>query len=360
MAQVVNSFNQATRRFIRTLPSVSYASLGTSSLDLPQTGFLAGLVLQLRGTTTTGATSSATARTYPGHPFNLIRRIRVSTSEGADICNLSGQGLYILQALQKSAWRPDTPVAGRTYGITPSPASRVWTDPSDLGANATQTWTATGYLPFAWTDSLLQGLLLAQNLGIRFTLWVDWGTTSDLYSATTGTVTVTAALTPQLVFFAVPEDSNAFPDIRFVHALLEERVPWRSHRHRFPYKLGNIYVRSIEEFVNIVSGAESPVTPDRVLSREFAYAQVQRIETSNADMDIYWQARTFGLYLPTGVYLRDWGSPTGIPELGGTRDVIDSGQVTDMTHDTVFDSGLSINADAFCRVITEQLVEVAG
>lgn len=358
---VAIGFNAATRRFLRRQPSLSFTAGGTVSQELPQTGFLGGMILQVRGTTTTAAASTATVEDYPRGAQGILSRIKLTTNEGADIVNLSGQGLYLVNRCLRTAFDPFSDFPDQTIPGVSNPFDRYNAPPTSLGASSSQTWVGTYYVPISWTLANLQGLLLAQNLGVRFTLSVDWGSTTSLYSATTGTVTLSnVSLTPQLVMFAIPDEEVNYPDLRFTHNLIEEVPPLNTNQYVFRPKLGNIYLRVIEEFVNPSGGNFLPVDPSNFQQRDFSYAQVQNVESTFPDLDLFWQRMTYASDLPPGVYVREWQNGNGVLELGNTRDAVDSAQITDMQLSTQLASSLTLNTGAFVRTVSEQLVETRG
>lgn len=359
--EVAIGFNAATRRFLRRQPALAFQSGGTTNFDLPQVGFLGGIILQLRGTTTTAAASSATVEDYPNGAHGLMNRIKLTTNEGADIFNLSGQGAYLMNRVQRTAFDPFSAFPSQSIAGVADSFPRYQTNPVSLGASASQEWVSTLWFPVAWTLANLQGMLLAQNLGVRFTLSIDWGTITNLYSATTGTVTLSnVTATPQLVMFAIPDSEVNYPDLRFTHNWVEETPPLNTLAYTFRPKLGNIYLRIIEEFINPVSSNNLPIAPSNFGFRDFSYAQVQNVENTISDIDLFWQRMNYSADLPPGVYVREWQNGNGIIELGNTRDAVDSAQITDMLLSTQLASTLTLNTGAFVRTVQEQLVETRG
>lgn len=359
MPQVLG-FDATTRRLIQRLNPVTFTPSTPVSIDIPQVGFAAGLVLRFAGTLTTAGGGSATVRPYPSGAHGIANRVRVTTSEGNDVYNTSGQGLYLVNRHLRTGFDPFTNTPSQGIAGVPNAHTAWWNTPVSLGATQTQTWLGTYYLPLSWTMANLQGLLLTQNLGAQFTLTIEWGDLPQLYSATVGATLSAVTCRPTLIFFALPDDEINFPDLRFIHSWIERRRPLDGSEFAYRPKLGNIFLRSIQEFINPVGGADLPIAPASFDERRYRFAQTQNVEVIHAADQMFLNRLNYGLDLPPGVLTWEWQMGNGILEQGNTRDAVDTSLITDMSLETNISTAVTINAGAFVRCIDEQLQETEG
>lgn len=361
--QRMGDFNRATRQSILQLPVQLYP--GTSGqitrLDLPQTGFAGFLYMKLVGTTTTAAASTATAQTYPGAaPVNFLRRVRVYNNQGVELINLSGFGLYLVNAMLRTGLDQAVNHADFSYGAGNDPYNRYFDPPITLGASSSDTWRASWCIPIAWGFSLQAGLQLLQDPAIRYTLELTWGDATDLYSATTGTVTLSAvSVTPTIELYHVPAQAIDLPKLSYTQTILEDIQALQAGTGDNTYKFitGNMALRVIQEYSNTTDGTaatRAPIAPAAITVRKLRYSQTQIPYDQDADTQLFLQRLRYGRDLPAAVYVDELSSPMGLQELVGTRDIINTARLTDMDIVTTL-SGLTLNA-AQLRTIRFQLV----
>src|SRR5207244_1846344 len=175
------------RSFSQTMSPLTMAAVGTTSqADLPQTGYLAAIDLLFTGTITTAAASSTTNVAYAlggPVPFGIIKKINLRTNEGADIWNTSAWGAYQYDRTIRTGFDPITNHSDFLGGADLDPFTSYCNRPGNLGASTTFNFVLPIRLQLTWGEMLMAGLILLQNPGVRFTLSVDWGATTDLWSA---------------------------------------------------------------------------------------------------------------------------------------------------------------------------------
>ncbi len=171
-AMPVGRFESDTRQQIITLSPMVPATPGTAgqivTQQLPTSGYLSSIWMNLVGTTTTTSAQSASVGTYPQPPWNFVRKIRVYTNMGVELVNLSGYGLYLYQSALRTGLDIDTIVNSLTYAATDGGAnntvkSRYLVHPTSLAASSSETWKAGYYLPIAWGTGGKAGLQLLQD-----------------------------------------------------------------------------------------------------------------------------------------------------------------------------------------------------
>lgn len=354
----VGDFNRATRQALVTLPGMSPPSAGTagqiSRQNLPTTGFLGGIWLILEGTTTTAANSTATAAAnmYPITPTGFLRRIRLYNNQNVEVFNLSGYSAYVYGRTLRTGFDLFDTSGFREYNN--DPVQRFIKSPISLPQNSSDTWRMAWPVWSAWGWSLQASLLLLQDPAITYTLEVTWGDTTDLYNATTGTVTLSSiTLTPVVEIYAVPQFADDFPMLSFTKTVTEELQPLTAGTGDNVFRLvtGNQVTRLMHEVVN--NGA--PVPPANVTNVQLGYAQTQIPYSYPADQVLARQAWMYGQVLPEGWYCHELSNALGLPELVSTRDIINTARVTDL-FSAVRLSGVTVSGTNFLRTVKEQLV----
>lgn len=353
----MGDFNLATRQFKQVLSPQSYVASGTSQQDLPQVGYLARIDCIVTGTVTASA-AGATAATYVPPPFGLIKRIKLSTNEGADIWSTSAWGAYVYGRTLRTGYDVAVNHADFLGGFN-DPYSAYFAAPGTLGASASASFVIPISLQLSWGEMLLSGLILLQNPGVRFTLSVDWGTGTDLYSANGATCTFSnVQLVPQLTLYHVPADPQDQPDLAFAKTVLEDiQTITAAGVQTYRPLMGNTYTRIIHELIN---GGTTPFTKTEVTDHNITFAQTQSVYTEKTAHKLMEQRRLYGGDLPAGVFVHEFSLGNGVPEFPNGRDNFDTSQITDMAVNTTIASGTTVNAGSYMRTIREQLVLVRG
>ena len=363
-AMPVGRFESDTRQQIIPLTTMSPPNPGTAgqivTQQLPTSGYLSSIWMTLSGTTTTTSAQSATVGTYPKPPWNFLRKIRVYTNMGVELVNVSGYGLYLYQSTLRTGVCVDQIVNSLTYATTNGGSnatvkSRYMANPgATLAASATETWKCGYYLPIAWGTGGKAGLQLLQDDAVKYYLELTFGDTTDLYSATSGTPTLTCAVNGMVETFSTPRNPANRPDLSYSKMILEETQPLDAGTGVSTFKMvtGNMVTKLIHEFSN--GSTAAPVDPAAVSLLRMDYASTQVPYNLPPDVQLLRQAFLYGRNLPQGVYIWELAEALGLPELPTMRDVIDTLMLTNLQSEITF-SGLTL-ASSKLRTIKEWLV----
>lgn len=369
---LVGDFNRGTRESIVTQPAVTFSQSQTTRIDLPQTGFLADIFGIVSGTTTTGAASSTTINSYIPTPVGILNAIKVKNNQGVEVWNTSGWGMVLKNMVSKYNYDPLTEAAGQFnyangFGTAQDPFTRYRNTDASLGASASQNWRFPVWLDIAWGPALQAGLQLLQDPAIKYQLECNWGSATDLYSATTGTVTLSnVQLLPTAHLFHVPERAIDLPKLSFTKTVIEDQQSLTAGTGDNTYKFvtGNMAESIILELVNKPAGVLTPLFPtgasasasvNPVTRLKVRYSQTQIPYDCDADSWLARQRRQYGRDLPGGVYCIQLGQPQGLPELVGVRDIINTARLTDL--DIIATLSGATLTNAFFRGIRSQLVK---
>jgi hypothetical protein len=368
----MGDFNRGTRQSILTLSPIAFSQGQPTKLDLPQTGFLSDIYCIFSGTTTTAAASSTTIKSYIPTPLGIARRVRVFNNQGVDVWNTSAWGCALVDMAQKTHFSPLTEQGGQfqyanAFGTSQNVFTRYRNTDASLGASASQNWRWPAHLSIAWGPALQAGLQLLQDPAIRYSLEVGWGDATDLYSATTGTVTLSnVQCLPTVVLYHVPERSVDLPKLSFTKTVLEDQQPLLTGSGDNVYKFvtGNMATKVILEYVNTPASVQTPIFPTgasanasvnpitRVKAR---YSQTQIPYDIDCDSQYLIQRERYAQDLPGAVICHELSMPNGLPELVGVRDIINTARLTDLDFIATL-SGVTL-ANGFIRGIREQLVK---
>lgn len=360
----VGDFNSATRQSIQTVTSIVPATPGTAGeiqrRELPQSSFMAGLWLVFRGTTTAAAASTATQKPYPVLPYSYIRRIRIYNNQGVEFWNTSGYGAYLYQSCLRTGFDASVKHPDAQMVTVPTAFTRYFDQPTSLVASTSDTWRAGLWIPVSFGPGLSHGLQLLQDPAITYTVEVTFGDVTDLYSATTGTVTLSAvSMDMHIEEYSVPDEAIDFPRLAYSKTVLEDiqALSTGTGENSYRFVTGNIATRIIHEYSNTTDGTEATraaIAPASVTARAIRYAQTQVPYNENPDIALLRQRALYGRDLPQGVYTWELAQPLMLPELVGTRDAINTARLTDLfTFVTL--SGVTLNSSQL-RTIREQLV----
>jgi len=371
-SQRLGDFNRGTRQSWLIQPVQSYPGTAgqQTRLTLPQTGYGAGIQLLLQGTTTTAAASTATVAAYPVLPFSFLRRIRIYNNQGVELINMTGYGAYLYQRTLRTYFDPGVVTNSSTAGVpfqpvatlgSALPSFRFFSPPVTLAASSTSTWKAFWYIPIVWGFSLQHGLQLWQDPAITYTVEITWGDATDLYSSTTGTVTLSAVtVTPMVELYHVPPAGYDLPDLAFTKTVLEETQPLTSGTgdNTYSFVTGNVATRIIHELQNgAVAAPLQPTTAaaaDQVTQVKLFYSQTQVPYIWDASSLQAHQRLLYGGDLPGGVYVHELSNAMGLPELVTTRDALNTARLTDMKIIYTL-SGVTLT-NGNLRTVKEQLV----
>ncbi len=297
---MAGGFVANTRRKVVQLPTQTRpVGGGTTAINLPKTGLLAGVLLAVRG-------SIAGTLTVPNALgfASVISRVRVTLNSGIDIFNVSGAGYhYLLREVVESEY---TDISGQS--------------------NARSAVTAAAFnidmlIPIAINMRDPLGLILLQNEQTLLTLNIDW--TADATVATGATITCTAI--PYLELFTVPVDPADFPPLNIIHQTLEDQQQITGAQDWvYNWPRGNTYLQVLHGIGIGAAGSDS-FSKAQIRVNQSDYLQ----STDIPYLDLEYR-RLRGRARPAGGVFFDLLATSGLGNYGLTRDVFNSSLVTDL------------------------------
>lgn len=290
-----------TRRKVTQLPPISKPAGGgvATIVNLPRVGLLQALYLNI-----TGSISGTLSAQNAFGLSSIIQNITLSINSGISLFSMSGPGYnYLLR-----------PYLGLGQDPTPQSTGR--------SAVATGAFNLDMVIPVSMNARDPLGLIMLQSEQTLVTLNCTF--LADA-SVATG-ATVTATITPYVVWFTVPANQKDWPNLSVAHQVLEDQqsVP-ASGQFTYNWQRGNIYLQTIHGLGFGASGADDFSHAQlRVNQSDYIYDNDPGLYTLESNLFTIGQQR-----LP-GVIPFDLIGTAGFGAFDQTRDTIDSSQLTDL------------------------------
>jgi len=299
---MAGGFVANTRRKVVQIPTQTRpAGGGTTSINLPKTGLLAGIFLAIRGTVG-GTVTTANPLGFS----SIINRVRLTLNSGIDIFNVSGPGYnYLLREVLESEY---IDISGQNNARSAVTAAAFNLDM---------------FIPVAINMRDPLGLILLQNEQTLLTLNIDWN--ADTNVVLTGGGTVTATAVPYIELFTVPVDPQDFPPINIIHQILEDQQAISGAQDWvYNWPRGNTYLQVLHG-VGIGAAGADGFNKAQIRVNQSDYLQ----STDVPFLDLEFR-RVRGRARPAGGIFFDLLGTSGIGNYGLTRDVFNSSLVTDL------------------------------
>ncbi len=238
---VVNpdAFYVGTRRMKYPMRnSTAITGLGsTDSVQLRQTGIVAGLEVRVSGTFVFGGTITGTSMTWDW-PFNLVRAFRLSANGQSNLLNARGLTIRAYE-FATNAKIDDNGISksfsgtATSFGTLALPCDDWGTSGvnalapnSTVAATGTYTIDLTWFVPVAADYVTLIGSVYAQSSATNLTLDIDWNTQAGIL-VLGGAATFTQSLSYQVtgLVYSIPNVGGRFvvPDLSQFHQLIDTR-----------------------------------------------------------------------------------------------------------------------------------------
>lgn len=201
-------------------------------------------------------------------------------------------------------------------------------------------------IPLTLNDRDPVGLVLAQNKQTLINFNIDIADKVSMKSISQHYPVKSVKITPEIVSFSVPEDANAFPDISVIKTVDSRSEAFNEGNNILRLGTGKIY-RKIILYFEDENGV--PFTDEDITSNiDFMFNTADTPYSFNPKMLRLRNVSQLGYGLPEGYYALDL-SNAGIPNLGGSRDYIDTELLTQ------FEVAFTANKKGKITVISEQL-----
>lgn len=309
---------------IQLAPMTRLAGGGTTSIQLPKTGFLSKIWLAIRGAvsgTVTGPNALGLA--------SIVSRVRLTANSGIDIFNVSGAGYhYMLRDFLESEYIDVSSQATARNAVT------------------VVSYLLDMVIPVAINSRDPMGLLLLQNEQTILTLSIDWAAEATV---ATGVPGVTGTATPYLELFTVPPDPRDWPSLNIVHQILEDQqVVAGAGDFVYNWPRGNTYMQVLHGCGIAQSGTDAFSRYQLRLNQSDYLSNIDIAGIDNLYRYYHGRARI------AGVIPQDFLASSGLGNFGLVRDLFNSAVVTDLA------SVITATGATTLYTIRRQLVNLGG
>ncbi len=313
-------FAQATRQTFQTLPTQrADAENTTLEFIIPKARLLSKITIEVEATATLKSANATIPRAAMS-PYAILRRISLDLNNGFSPFIVPGRDMY-LYALNRFNPEVLAPISDvRALNYVENTASAAGTD-AKIKFNIV--------LPVTLNDRDAVGMILLQNAETSVTLTIDVGQLKDAYKLASGDSVVFKSLsvTPLVETFTIPPMDIARPDLSVLKIVQSKGETFAGNGQNIvKLHTGTIY-RKMTLYFEDNNG--NPITDaDFSGNLELVFNTADIPISIKPSMLAAKNHNDFGYPMPPGVYVFDW-SNQGMPNLGGTRDYIDTERLTE-------------------------------
>lgn len=296
----------------------------TLTFTLPKSRLLASIMVRVKGTLNTkGATSKSITLDDPFTLYKAIRRISLDLNNGFAPFVLSGVECAMYNMIDL---HPDL--------VAPTNKAGAYSRCGSISVSAEgndNTFEFTLALPCTTNPRDPIGLILLQNDQTNVTLTVDLGTGAEMCEGMDDVVSAelkNVSVIPMTETFSIPANANAYPDLSVLKLTngRKDSLP-SSGQQVIKLSTGTIYRKII---LRVLDENGEPVTDDFINSNiELVFNQADINYSISAEMLRVQNHKELGYLLPAGMFVFDFSNSGGFTNLGGTRDFIDSANLTE-------------------------------
>lgn len=321
--QRANLFAMATRQNMQMLAKQTITAVpGAVDFTLPKARLLAGLYVSVKATFNEAVELTADSFT------KFVRRISLDLNNGFTPFVVSGQ-------------------EARMYNMVDIYANNIKNEWFYNAAD--KAYTMNFYLPCTTNGRDPIGLILLQNDQTNVTLHFDFGMMSDCGVAVDPTKVEVKVMAET---FSIPANAAAYPDLS-VLKLVNGRKDSLPTEGQQVIKLatGTIYRKLMFKLTD--ENGDPMSVADITSNIELVFNQADINYSIDPEMLRILNSKQLGVELPEGVYMFDFSNAGALPNLGGTRDFIDSANLTE------FWLRFTTTKKGKCEIVTETLARLS-
>ncbi len=338
-------FFKLTRRLTFQQKQIAGAGLGGfDSIEIRQTGILAGLTVRLTGSVVV-TPGTGTVATTARWPYDLVRYASFSANGQSNLIRASGWKLRARDMMQQNDLT-DRGVANGIGGASPGTSRTqgtlaLATESWGLGQNVTAVGAGTYnfdielFIPIAADNLTLTGAIFAQTSSTDLNLGLQYAQQSDLFTLT-GNATVSMSWTVNVTgqVFSIPQAGDGgiiVPDLSVFHSLIENSYTALGNGDNDNIRLvgqgvGRQLLRTFWQVWNGSPSAPLPVNDTNFGSLKWLYGGNDTPEIIAAGHKAEMDERMFGVALAPfqGIAVWDFINDNQF------RDSVDEGSATDL------------------------------
>lgn len=317
-------FAQSTRQHEQMLPKQNVTQLGQNvQIALPKARLLSRVFLNVKAHINITHASASTIEADAFTPYKLLRRVTMDLNNGFSPFVIGGKELALYDMLNTN---PQLLIADGKED------ANGLLNGGSFVASSTGTDNVVEFtlqLPVCLNQRDPYGLILLQNESTQTTVTCDIiSNFAEMFKTVTGyTIALTSCeITPMVETFSVPSIKEAFPDLSTIKLVNSKSEEYLQGQNVVKMNVGTIY-RKIMLYFTDADG--KPIEHDAIAGNielifnqaDIPYAMAPRLLAAKNTDD-------YGYPLPKGVYVFDF-STQGVPNLGSSRDLIDTQKLTE-------------------------------
>lgn len=312
------AFQDSTRRKFIPLNSQSKGTTNPLTWDIPKTGLLAGIYLNITGAVA-GTLSAPNALGFA----SVVRRVRLVTNGGIDLVNISGPGYHYLVRDNLEDYKDPVPQATARSAVTAT------------------TFNLDMFIPVSLNARDPIGLFMLQNEQTLVQLSVEFEADATVATG----ATVTATVLPVVEVYTVPVDQKDWPALNVVQQFLEDsRVQSAAGDIDYNWPRGNTYVQVLHGYGMAVAPADNWTRARLMVNQSEILADYVPGSLNIEFTRMHGRARLLGV-IPV-----DFIGTSGLGTFGSSRDLLYSALVTELM------TRLSVSAAGTLYTVRRQLV----
>lgn len=364
-------FGANTRQHRQMLATQTVNGGGQSmSFTVPKTRLLQAVTLLVKADVTFNSDTEYDVDIYSSsvgtQPYRVLRNIFIDYNNGFRPVRGSAEELAKLNMVRTNP-RNLLPRGMDTYYSFGKTLCNLYKEDGTVAntihieKNVEKTYTTEFVLelPLTLNDRDPVGLILAQSNESLININIDVETDASYICQALknkcpnlNSIIGAVEVTPMLTTFSIPSSQDCFPDlsvIKIVDARTENYAGGGSNQVKLP--VGMIYRKLMLDFRD----AEGNVIEDDDITSniELVFNGADIPYSISAKHLRYLNTSQLGYELPKGLYLFDF-SNQGIPNLGGSRDYIDTERITEFTLRFTTPEGGKVN------IISEKISRLVG
>ena len=327
---VLAAFRPNARQSFYPVKNVAFAASGREAIELPHVGLLSKIFLTMTGTQTLSGAGALADR----GPWDLMKRIRVESNQGAlALFDCSGYGAFLVSGITERGWRPDLAGAGST-----TPDADIYAAPVASGANV---WSLTWIIPISANGgtNFDTGLINLQSPDLTVTVNLEFGAVLDASTLATGFV---GTVQVGYEYFEMPNPNEvALPAALVVRCLESDMavVSVGGDGHIYPVPRQGTLLQMFH--VLTLNSVRITSAVDNMIIRLNVTQQLYKLTRREFRVKQRYQT---GIEWPLGVFLWDFfHAEEGVSE-GDLRDAIDTEQISTTESVIQIASGATLGA----------------
>lgn len=316
-------FSQMTRQNWQMLPAQKTTSeASTLEFNLPKARLLSKITFDVEAKITLSHATATTIKQDEFTPYKMLRRVQLDLNNGFTPYSIGQEAILLYNMVRQhpSIVFPDNSNDQAYCYFPPMVVS---------SSGKENTFKFTVDLPITTNERDAVGLYMLQNNETNVVLKVDLANGADIFGNQSGyTVSLNEVkVTPMIETFSIPSLADAYPDLSVLKLVTSRYDSFDSAGQNIVrLTTGTTYRKLILRFTD--NDGNPLADSDFTSPLQLVFNQADINYSMRAENLRHLNQAMLGYPLPKGCYVFDF-SNQGITNMGGTRDYIDTKELTE-------------------------------